>query len=67
MGWPLYYLLPSGTSGKSWLKEGRDFIAVFSVGLLEGPESSMDCLTEELALAALNSIYACNTFQHIMI
>jgi hypothetical protein len=43
-------------------------MAVFSVGLLEGPESSMDCLTEELALvAALNSIYACNTFQHIMI
>jgi hypothetical protein len=64
----LYYLVPSGTSGKSWLKESCGFIAVFSVGLLEGPESSMDLLTEETALViALNNMYACNTFQHIMI
>lgn len=57
----MHYLVPSGISGKSWLKESCDFIAVFSVGLLEGPESSIDLLTEEAALViTLYNIYACN-------
>jgi len=64
----LYYRASSGTSDKSWLKESCDFIAVFSVGLLEGPESSIYFLTKAIALVnAGNNTHACNTFQHYMI
>ena len=63
-----YYRVSSGTSDKSWLKESCDFIAVFSVGLLEGPESSIYFLTKARALVnAANITHACNTFQHYMI
>jgi len=61
----LYYRVSSGTSDKSWLKESCDFIAVFSVGLLEGPESSIYFLTKAIALVnAANNTHACNTLQH---
>jgi len=64
----LYYRASSGTSDKSWLKEICDFIAVFSVGLLEGPESSIYFLTKAIALVnAANNTLACNTSQHYMI
>jgi hypothetical protein len=63
----LYYRVSSGTSDKSWLKDSCDFIAVFSVGLLEGPESSI-FLTKAIALVnAANNTHACNTFQHYVI
>jgi hypothetical protein len=63
----LYYRVSSGTSDKSWLKECCDFIAVFSVGLPEGPESSIYFLTKAMALVnAANNTHACNTFQHYM-